>query len=320
MKYLVATLFLTLCALAFFPFLAGGGAAGEGDGREAPGVAEASRYGRTPGPLPGSGDVLPGGGAGTARRAPVPRPMMFPDDPVADVVFGAIRDIVSGRAGAGDREELEGRIAGILEEEGMGKADSRKEAAALTIATMLRRAEGQQVSAGPINPRQIEAMRIAASEVAIDLYRRLPMTVSGYGRHDGAALALTVQAEMPDGFEAVSWESIGSFPYQDGMALPPSVLDLHGRKLGACGYMMTLEEVEDIRQFLLVESIWACCFGMPPEVNQVILVNIPASMRGVEYTMRPVLVAGVFDVGEVVEDGFVTSLYRLQVEVFKEID
>jgi hypothetical protein len=246
--------------------------------------------------------------------------MMFPDDPVADVVFGVIRDVVTGRATRENREELESRIVGILEEEGMGKADDRVVTARMTVETLLRRSEGQQISAGPINPNQVEAMRIASSEVAIDLYRRLPMTTSGLSRHEGSALAKAVEVAMPAGFEQLKWETIGTFPYEEGMQLPEPVLKLHGAKVGIAGYMMTLEEVEDIHQFLLVESIWSCCFGMPPTVNQVLLINIPKSMRGVEFTMRPVLCAGTLEVGEIVEDGFVTSLYRMNVSVFREIE
>ena len=323
MKALLLVLVLGLGVLAAFPFLRGFPPADPPPNPEVT-ESESSQYGQRTREETADAGQRPSdnlaGGAPAVKRKRVGRPMMFPDDPVADVVFGVIRDVVSGSATEEHRQDLEDRIAGILEEEGMGKPEGRIDAARLTIDTMLKRSKGQQLSAAPINPRQIEAMRIAASEVAIDLYRRLPMTTSGFGGHEGAALAKAVEVAMPPGYEALKWETIGTFQYHEGMVLPDPVLALNQKKMGIAGYMMTLEEVEDIRQFLLVESIWACCFGMPPEVNQVILVTIPKSLRGVDYTLRPVLCAGTFDVGEVVEDGFVTSLYRMEVSEFKEIE
>ena len=63
--------------------------------------------------------------------------------------------------------------------------------------------------------------------------------------------------------QVVKWEVLGGFEYEEGMALPKPVRDLSGKKVGIAGYMMTLEEVEDIHEFLLVESLWSCCFGIP---------------------------------------------------------
>ena len=34
--------------------------------------------------------------------------------------------------------------------------------------------------------------------------------------------------------------------------------------------------------------------------------------KGVEYTSQPVLILGTLEVGEKIEDGFVTSVYRLK--------
>jgi hypothetical protein len=109
----------------------------------------------------------------------------------------------------------------------------------------------------------------------------------------------------------VTWRTIGGFEYTEGMQLPEEVRKLNGAKVGMAGYMMTIEEVENIHEFLLVEAFWSCCFGTPPSVNQVLMVRVVGD-KGVEYTSSPVLILGTLEVGEEIEDGFVTSVYRLK--------
>jgi hypothetical protein len=95
------------------------------------------------------------------------------------------------------------------------------------------------------------------------------------------------------------------------MKLPDDVVKLNGTKVGLAGYMLTLDQVENIHEFLVVEAFWSCCFGTPPSMNGVVMVHIEAK-KGVEYTSSPVLVLGTLEVGEQVEDGFVTSVYRIK--------
>src|SRR6185295_1540124 len=100
------------------------------------------------------------------------------------------------------------------------------------------------------------------------------------------------------------------FEYTEGMKMPDEVRALNGAKVAIAGYMMTIEEVENIHQFLLVEAFWSCCFGVPPTINQVVMIQI-AGTRGVEYTSSPVVILGTLEVGAKIEDGFETSVYRL---------
>jgi hypothetical protein len=76
------------------------------------------------------------------------------------------------------------------------------------------------------------------------------------------------------------------------------------------GFMLTLGDTQDIREFILVESLWGCCFGAVPDINQSILGRVKDGARA-DYTAAPVLVTGVLEVGEEREGGYVASLYRL---------
>jgi hypothetical protein len=73
---------------------------------------------------------------------------------------------------------------------------------------------------------------------------------------------------------------------------------------------LTVGESEDMREFILLESLWGCCFGGVPDVNQTIVVRL-APGSTLDYTAAPVLVTGTLQVGEEKQGEFVASLYRL---------
>ena len=310
MNVILSILLLIIAGFALYPILSSDQIGDTNKDPQTKTVSEqegsGSPYGTTPAPTAGD------------QVDPL-RPMAIPDDPVADVLYGILSELVQGKSGEKEQAILEARVAKVLELEGMGKEASRTDAAGLAIRTFLARSKNQQVSAEPLKPMQIEAMKVVASEMARDIYRRLPMTVTAGSRHEGSLISGAVEAPLPEGYDRVTWDTLGGWPYKEHMPLPDSVMKLKGMRVGLSGYMMTLEEVEDIHEFVLVESIWACCFGTLPEVHQVILATIPDDKHGVEYTLSPILICGELDVGEIVEDGFVTSLYRMRVEHFEEV-
>jgi hypothetical protein len=73
--------------------------------------------------------------------------------------------------------------------------------------------------------------------------------------------------------------------------------------------MLSLGETGDLTSFILVESLWGCCFGNVPQMNQMVLAQLSGAAS---YTGIPIIVAGTLDVGEEREGEYVTSLYRLR--------
>ena len=92
------------------------------------------------------------------------------------------------------------------------------------------------------------------------------------------------------------------------------ILALDGRKVALAGYLMPVADYEDIHEFLLVESIWTCCFGEAPAVNRVVIVTIPADRPGIPLYQDAILVHGVLDVGVEEDEGWVTSVYRMSAD------
>lgn len=219
--------------------------------------------------------------------------------------------------GADDPVPLMAKLVALLEESGLGTAETRSQVASVVMKDILAKAEAAGSAGGELTSLQRAALKELARQIAADLWRRLP--VGSATVHLGSMVGLAADVEVPAGYMKAPFSLIGGFTYEEGMKLPTHIAELQGRKVGMAGYMMTLEEVEDIHEFVLVESLWSCCFGKPPEVHQAVVITI-AAKKGVDMTPVPILITGVLDVGEKIEDGFVTSLYRLKADSFKELE
>ena len=116
------------------------------------------------------------------------------------------------------------------------------------------------------------------------------------------------------------FEEISSWPYQDGLkGMPKRIKKLDGKQVLMTGFMLPIDEVENIKEFLLVQSLWGCCYGTPPDINGVVRVVMKGSKR-IDYEFEPIKVVGEFSVGPTIEDGFCVDIYQLSarsVEVIK---
>ena len=116
------------------------------------------------------------------------------------------------------------------------------------------------------------------------------------------------------------FEEISSWPYQDGLkGMPKRIKKLDGKQVLMTGFMLPIDEVENIKEFLLVQSLWGCCYGSPPDINGVVRVVMKGNKR-VDYEFQPIKIVGEFSVGPTIEDGFCVDIYQLSarsVEVIK---
>lgn len=93
--------------------------------------------------------------------------------------------------------------------------------------------------------------------------------------------------------------------------IPAEIRELRGRKVVVRGFMIPLDvKRNEVRSFLLVRNMLVCCFGAAASYNEWVYVKMSA--EGAKFTPDVLIdVYGTFDVGEVVEDGMVMSLYRV---------
>lgn len=325
MKIILGVILLalaTLIAATYVTDLSGGSSTGgpgttDGEARPQDGVDPGSPSSST-----GTPQVPQGSGDGPAAGGP-PAPgagetVQAPRDPLQQGMAAIIEDLVTGRASKGDAPELVDRLVLLLEEEGLGDTTTRREVAEATLDEVI----GQLAESAPSSGTGMAGGM--ASRYISSLARDIAQTMRGQlssgrgSRQHTGTLMQSVQFEAPEGYKRLSWDTLGGFEYREGMELPAGVKDLDGKKVAIAGYMITLAEVEDIHEFLLVESGWSCCFGVPPDVNQVLEVRIPEDAQGVEFTTMPVVLAGTLDVGEQVEDGFVISVYRMTADSVRD--
>jgi hypothetical protein len=211
--------------------------------------------------------------------------------------------VATGQVGEEQRASAQRELMSLLEQASIGDAPNRARASGMVVQQLFDQAKQQQPT-DTLSGRQRQAIRAVAKELTRQL---LAMAVPG-----GVALgADSIVTELPAGYERINWKQIGGFPYREGVALPVEVTDLNKRDVGVAGFMLTLGDTDDIREFILVESLWGCCFGTVPDVNQSIVVRMKGDAR-VEYTSAPILVTGAFEVGEDRQGGYVASLYRVE--------
>jgi hypothetical protein len=210
--------------------------------------------------------------------------------------------------------EDEGALVEQLREalalEGWGDVRRRHAAAKAAVATLLQKAEGATpTDEDAMTDLQRRAIAQTAAEQAKALQRRLTAD---------AAPPLT---ELPSGHRPVRWSTLTGFAFTPGMTLPDEVTSLQGEKVALDGYMLVLERDDDrrIRAFLLLESLWGCCFARTPKIHEGVEVRLTTD-RGVVGSEGPIQVLGVIDVGERREEGEVTSVYRLQATAVQPLD
>jgi hypothetical protein len=110
----------------------------------------------------------------------------------------------------------------------------------------------------------------------------------------------------------IAIKELGNFDYdaEKGGNIPPDVFQLSGSKLRLHGYMIPLDQAENIGEFALVPSLFACCFGQPPQVQHTIVVHLPPG-KAISYFPDELQVEGTLSVQEKKDEGFIVSIFDL---------
>lgn len=259
----------------------------------------------------------------SAERAAAPPPALASSSrKVAkvrgDALAGEVKAVLTALVAKPNNRRAEHvrRLTLALEQEGRGTARSRRQAADAVVSLMREKIAAAEKSGWPMkdfDPRALEAL---ALELASGMRRRLPTDGKDHG-HKGNLLQ-AVKAEPPAGYTGVSFGTLGGFEYREGEPLPANVQALAGQPTAIAGYMISLGETDAVTEFLLVESLWDCCFGIPPDIHQGVVVTVPDG-RSVPFTTQPIQVLGDLRVGEAFEDGEVISIYRMRTADVRKI-
>ena len=110
------------------------------------------------------------------------------------------------------------------------------------------------------------------------------------------------------------FDELTSWPYEDGLkGMPKRVKKLSGKKVLMTGFMLPIDEVQNIKEFLLVESLWSCCYGQPPDIHSIVRVVMPKT-KTTDYFFDPLKIIGTFKVEATMMDGYCVDIYQLHVE------
>lgn len=116
----------------------------------------------------------------------------------------------------------------------------------------------------------------------------------------------------------LTFEVLKRWTYVEGKsAIPGYIKAFDGQDVEMIGYMMPLNELEHVKEFLLVPNLWGCCYGEPPAVNHIVTAKMPAGQT-TECSSDPVQIKGRFHVAETKQDGYLVSLYVLTVDKIAE--
>ena len=166
--------------------------------------------------------------------------------------------------------------------------------------------------------RQIKVLRTTVLVIALLL---LPATYS-YMQQRTAVRKPVVASGAPAieaGYDRLTFEILKSWTYVEGKSeFPGFIKALDGKPVEMLGYMMPLTEIENIKEFLLVPSLWGCCYGQPPAVNHIVAVKMPVGQTTKFYS-GPIRIDGRFRVGETTQDGYLVSLYVLTPDKIVEV-
>ena len=126
-------------------------------------------------------------------------------------------------------------------------------------------------------------------------------------------LAALIKAGKIKGIDKIlPFEEIASWPYEDGLkGMPKRLNKPNVKKVMMTGFMLPIDEVENIKEFLLVQSLWSCCYGQPPDINGTVRVVMQGKSR-LDYKFEPIKIIGTFKIKPTIEDGFCVDIYQLE--------
>jgi len=92
--------------------------------------------------------------------------------------------------------------------------------------------------------------------------------------------------------------------------VPPDIKALDGSHLKLSGFLLPLNQADQITHFALVPTLGNCCFGQAPGVQHVITVTMDKD-KSVDYTMDEIEVEGTLHVNPQSEDNYTYQIFEL---------
>jgi hypothetical protein len=228
--------------------------------------------------------------ASTTFRAPREEETL--EGRVGDTLRRCLTDAARGRAFDEDAVAIE--LSTILADANVGTPRGRTEAVTSVLDEIAgQAAEGDARGLGDMQERAIASQ---SRVMARSLIERL-----------GGVIDAEDTDDPPGDWVPAPWPLLTRTPFdEERPELPADVRAFDGKDVKAWGYLLQLEG----DQFLLVQSLWSCCFGTPPDLHEAIVVRCNPDHAS-RFEGRGVRLYGRMEVGPEYDEGYVTSVYRL---------
>jgi hypothetical protein len=116
----------------------------------------------------------------------------------------------------------------------------------------------------------------------------------------------------------IAIKDLGNFDYdaEKGSPIPDDVKALNGCTIRLHGFMIPMDQAENITQFALVPSLFSCCYGQPPQIQHTLVVHCPKG-KAVSYYPDEIIVEGKLKVDEKKDDGYIISVFEIDASSVK---
>ena len=185
-------------------------------------------------------------------------------------------------------------------------------------------AAAQQGGAAP----QGQTLGKAVPQASLDLLQK--------AEAEAAKDPLTFTKTKDGKYLKVTFNALGSYPYEvpdpDKILasptpnkplkdqVPAKLKELNGQEAVVVGFMVPVEvdSKGGVKSFALTQNQMYCCFGVPPSMNEWVMVTMNGDPSKY-YSDMPVAAFGKIEVGEQFEDGYVMSIYRIKCEKVMDV-
>src|SRR5947209_11162796 len=196
---------------------------------------------------------------------------------------------------------------------------------------MLQQVADQVKTSNPDRYAQLqEQIRVCNRQIAKAQSDQAILAKINSGATTQPAVAAAVPATQPNGprvphpaprpgqVTELLIKDLGNFEYdiEKGGNIPADVKALNGTKFRTHGFMIPLDQAESITEFALVPSLFACCFGQPPQIQHTLVVHCPKG-KAVSYFPDEIIVEGTLKVEEKKDDGYIVSIFEIDAKSVK---
>jgi len=119
-------------------------------------------------------------------------------------------------------------------------------------------------------------------------------------------------------YKSIDLQTIGAFPFDEEhgtlQEIPEAVRMLDGRRVSIEGFMIPMDETDAVREFAIVPALPSGGRdGRPPRVTECVVAEMPAG-KTTPYSWNRIRVDGTFHVSVKTDDGFVVSVFAMDVD------